>query len=83
MAELEPGIGTAIVKQVDSVLMLFVQGISYLMPDSGQFNTSGFVAHGFDIPADLMLQHLVTTLAYGLVVAAAGYFFFKTREVAA
>ena len=35
------------------------------------------------IPADLMLQHLVTTLAYGLVVAIAGYFFFKTREVAA
>ena len=83
MAELEPGIGTTIVKQIDSVLMLFVQGISYLMPDCGQFNTSGFVAYGFDIPPDLMLQHLMTTLAYALVVSAAGYFFFKTREVAA
>lgn len=82
-SELELGIGTTIIKAIDGVLMMFVQAISYLMPDSSNFNTSHFVAYGFDIPADLMSQHLAMTMAYGLVVAAAGYFFFKTREIAA
>jgi ABC-type transport system involved in multi-copper enzyme maturation permease subunit len=83
MSELEPGIGTWVIQRIDSVLMLFVQGISYAMPDCGQFNTANFVAHGFDIPADLMAQHFTITLGYALIVAVAGYFFFKTREIAA
>ena len=83
MSELEPGLGTWIIQRIDNVLMLFVQGISYAMPDCGMFNTSRFVAYGFDIPADLMAQHLTITLVYAPVVCIAGYFFFKTREIAA
>lgn len=83
MSELEPGIGTEIMKRIDSVLMLFVQGVSQAMPDCGQFNTANFVAHGFDIPFDLMAQHFTITLAYAMVVSVAGYFFLKTREIAA
>ncbi len=83
MSELEPGVGTWIIQRIDDVLMLFVQGISYAMPNCGMFNTSRFVAYGFDIPTDLMAQHLTLALAYALVVSVAGYFFFKTREIAA
>ncbi len=83
MSELDPGPGTWIIQRIDDVLMLFVQGISYAMPNCGIFNTSRFVAYGFDIPRDLMAQHLTIALAYALVVAVAGYFLFKTREIAA
>lgn len=81
ISELEPGIGTTIMQRIDSVLMLFVQGISHAMPNCGIFDTSNFVAHGFDIPANLMSQHGLMALAYYLVVAIAGYFLFKTKEV--
>ena len=83
ISELEPGIGTTIMQRIDSVLMLFVQGISHAMPNCGIFDTSNFVAHGFDIPANLMSQHGLMALAYITVVAIAGYFLFKTKEVAA
>jgi ABC-type transport system involved in multi-copper enzyme maturation permease subunit len=83
LTELEESVGTWIVQRIDGVLMLIVQAISYAMPNCGMFNTSRFVAYGFDIPADLMAQHLTVTLAYAAVVSVAGYFFFKTREIAA
>jgi ABC-type transport system involved in multi-copper enzyme maturation permease subunit len=83
MSELEPGVGTWVMQRVDDVLMLFVQAISYAMPNCGIFNTSRFVAYGFDIPGALMGQHLALALAYAGVTMIAGYFLFKTREIAA
>jgi ABC-type transport system involved in multi-copper enzyme maturation permease subunit len=83
MSELEPGLGTWIIQRIDNVLMLIVQAISHAMPNCGIFNTSRFVAYGFDIPFSLMAQHLSITVAYALVVTVAGYFFLKTREIAA
>ncbi len=83
MSELDPGLGTWIIQRIDGVLMLLVQGISYAMPNCGVFNTSRFVAYGFDIPNSLMAQHFTITLAYAAVASVAGYFLFKTREIAA
>lgn len=83
MAELESGIGTWLIQKVDAVLMLFVQGISYAMPNTGDFNTSQFVAYGFNIPGDMVAKLLTITLAYFVVISTAGYFLFKSREIAA
>ncbi len=83
LAELEPGIGTWIMRRIDAVLMQVIETVSYAMPDCGRFNTSNFVAFGFDVPVDLMAQHATIALAYVLVVSVAGYFFFKAREIAA
>ena len=83
VSELEPGIGSTFMQRSESVLMLCVQGISHAMPNCGIFDTSNFVAHGFDIPANLMSQHGLMALAYITVVAIAGYFLFKTKGVAA
>ena len=69
--------------------MFFMRAISTLMPnfrdyaESGGINTARFLAYGFDIPTNLMWQHILTSLGYILVVAAAGYFFLKTKEIAA
>lgn len=83
MSEFEDSIGTEIIQRIDAVLMLFVQGISYAMPDCSIFNTSSFVAYGFNIPPSLMAQHMTTMLAYTVVTSIAAYFFFKSREIAA
>ena len=83
MVELDKSLGTSIMQGIDAVFMQVMQAVSYAMPDFGRFNTSRFVAYGYDIPASLMAQHLCITLIYAAVVAAAGYYLFKTREIAA
>lgn len=83
MVELDPTLGTLIIKRIDDVLMFVIQTVSYAMPDCSIFNTSRFVAYGFDIPSALMAEHFVITLAYAAVASAVGYFCFRTREIAA
>ncbi|MEM7476520.1 MAG: ABC transporter permease [Planctomycetota bacterium] len=60
-------------------LVTFFQAI----PSFGQFNTSEFVAYGFDIFPGLIARHLTMTLCYFLLCSIVGYFFLKTRELAA
>ena len=83
MVELDQAVGTTIIQRIDDVLMFIIQTVSYAMPDCSIFNTSRFVAYGFNIPAALMAQHFVITLAYVAVASAVGYFCFRTREIAA
>ena len=79
----ENSVGVQIMKALDGIAMHIIKGVSYAMPDCGQFNTANFVADGFNVPNELVGQHFVITAAYFLVLAAAGYFFFRTREIAA
>ena len=83
MTDLAPGLGTTIITRIDDVLMLVIQTVSYAMPDCSIFNTSRFVAYGFNIPGGLMVQHFLITLAYAFVASIVGYFCLRTREIAA
>lgn len=66
---------------------IFSLGVIYtftqLLPDFRLLNRSSHVAKGFDIPPDLMLQNGLTTLAFVCVLSVVGYFFLKSREIAA
>jgi hypothetical protein len=79
---LDPGLTTDVVKAGDSVFMWFMTRVTGLLPDFRQFDDVDYVAHGFDIPSDLVLVQLFTALAYVAAVFAIGYFFMRTREVA-
>ena len=81
--ELEPGVTRSVVKSVDFVTTMIMAGICTLLPDYGGFNTSDFVAYGFDINNTLVLRHFVITFIYVCVLTTIGYFFLKTREIAA
>lgn len=81
--ELEPGVTTSVIKGFDFVTTLVMAGICTLLPDYGGFNSSDFVAYGFDIHNGIVLRHFVITLAYVVVLTTVGYFFLKTREIAA
>ena len=80
---------TAIIKGFDIVTMAVMRGISFLMPnfrdfsEFGGMNTTRFVANGFDIPMNLMAQYILVTTAYLLAVTCLGYFFLKSKEIAA
>ena len=80
---LEDGVTTQVIKGFDFVTTMAMAGICTLLPDYGGFNTSDYVAYGFDIQNSLVLRHFIITLIYVTVLTAVGYFFLKTREIAA
>ena len=86
---LEGGASTVVVKYFDWITMFVMKVFSFLMPnfrDFGEYggiNTARFVAYGFDIPTSLMWQHVLLAMVYVLVATCAGYFFLKSKEIAA
>jgi ABC-type transport system involved in multi-copper enzyme maturation permease subunit len=84
MTELDMGvvIDTA-VPALDKALMFFVWLAAMICPNFKSFNTSRFVAYGFNIPGDLLAQNATVAAAFFVVLSIYGYFLLKSREVAA
>ncbi len=84
MTEMEMNkIFTTIVRVLDGGLMSLMYAATYILPDYTQFDTTEFVANGYNIFGSLVGEQLVMGLVYFTVVTITGYFFLKTREVAA
>jgi hypothetical protein len=82
VTELDEGIGTTIIKAIDAVMLVIMNMFTFVVPDYSKFQTSGYVANGYNIPGVLMTQHFLITLVFFLALATIGYFVFKSREVA-
>jgi len=78
----EPSAGITIVEAMDSVLLVLMRGLANVIPDFRSLSTVDYVSEGFDIPANLVSQHLTVCFAYVVGMFIVGYFFFRTREVA-
>src|SRR4029078_8831045 len=72
-----------IIKGADGVLMHLLQAATYILPDYTRFDTTEFVASGYNIFGALVGQQLIMALVYFTAVSIAVYFFLKTREIAA
>jgi hypothetical protein len=68
---------------LDGGLMSLMYTSTYILPDYTQFDTTQFVADGYNIFGSLVGQQLTMAAVYFTVVTIAGYFFLKTREIAA
>jgi hypothetical protein len=79
---MEPGLTTDVVQAADKAFMWIMTAVTGLMPDFGKFDNVEYVAHGFDVPPDVVLVQVLTALGFVAAVFAVGYFFFRTREVA-
>lgn len=71
------------IRGIDAVLMFFMWVAANVLPNYWEFNTSNFVAYGFNIDGNLLGQHCLIALAFVLVLTVYGYFFLKSREIAA
>lgn len=80
---LEESWGVYTLQSMDRFVLMIMQYSSKLLPDYGRLSTSEFVASGFDIYNGLLARHFSITAAYVVATAIVGYFFLKTREVAA
>lgn len=83
-AELGLGRPTELVIQfLDRVFVIILDRITVSLPDYVNFGATDFVASGFNIEPGLLAVHTVKALVYFVLVSLIGYFFLKTREVAA
>jgi hypothetical protein len=84
MSQLEIG-DTALylLKGADWVLLWIMQATTTLIPNLGDFDSTRYVAYGYNIDANLLSQQTSVTLAFALAASVVGYFMLKTREIAA
>lgn len=80
--DLEGATGS-VIQFIDKVVYFPMRGIGNVLPNYDDFNTIQLIANGFDIPWDLVARHGAMAAAYALGALVVGYFFLKTREVAA
>ncbi len=80
--ELDPGLSTDVVQATDRVFMSIMTAVTGLLPEFPRFDNVDYVAHGFDVPTDVIGVQILTALGYVAAVFAIGYFFFRSREVA-
>ena len=74
---------TKVVQFVDQGLLLLMSFTANILPNYNAFDTTDYVAYGFDIYGGLLSRNITIGLVYTLAAALVGYFFMKTREVAA
>ena len=82
VSEMEAGLRTNVVKSLDTVFLKMLEALAVVLPDFEKFSLADYVANGFNIPSDLMLQCFCNAAAFMIPVFVASYFCFKMREVA-
>lgn len=73
----------ATIKNIDFAMMYGVSTLKSAVPNFGQLGTSEFIAYGVDLFDGLLARHVLIALGYFLMTSFVGYFFLKTREMAA
>ena len=84
ISPLEPvvgGLSTSLIKGSDAVIRGAMNALAQVLPDFTRFNTSNYVAEGFNIPAGVVGQDLLICVAYVFGMFVMGYFFLRTREI--
>lgn len=80
--KLEPSVTTQAINLFDEGFRGALKTLLAVLPDFTSLSDTDYVVHGFDIPGDMLLTHVVTTLAYLVPIFVAAFLFFRTREVA-
>jgi hypothetical protein len=73
----------SVIKNTDRGIMFTIWTLFQSIPSFAQFNTSQFVASGYNIFGSLICRHITMTFCYFLMTSIIAYFFLKTRELAA
>lgn len=77
-------IGVSVVKSIDMALLTVMNVLASVLPDfSGLSRAAEYVAYNFNFYDQLLARQCLTTLIYVTAITIVGYFFLKTREIAA
>lgn len=72
-----------VIHNIDYVIMYGVSSLKGVFPNFSRLGTSDFIVYGVDLFDGLLLRHCAITLGFFLLTSLVGYFFVKTREMAA
>jgi len=75
-------LGVDIMEWIDKVFMHILKAWTDVLPDFSTFSNVNFVASGFNVPGDIILEQLTRTAGYLLAAFLAGFIFLRLREVA-
>ena len=81
--DLDLGFATSVIKTLDQCIMSVMWAFASLLPNFARFDSVSYVAEGYNIPFEVWSQQIVIAVAYALVANCLGYFFLRTREIAA
>ncbi len=77
-------IGVRLVKFADNILLTIMNAVATILPDfSGLGRAAEYVAYNLSYHDQLLARQCITTLIYVTAITIVGYFFLKTREIAA
>lgn len=72
----------AVVQVFDFIANKMMYVIGVLLPSFHEIGTAEYVAYGYNISFDLMMQQGLMTLGYLIIVSCIGYYFLRSREIA-
>jgi hypothetical protein len=82
VSELETGLFTTLMKNIDLFLVQLMVGLTYLAPNFTILNFSEYLTYGYAIDTQRILVALTITLIFCIGLTMVGYFALKTREIA-
>jgi hypothetical protein len=82
ISELETGVLTTLIENVDIFLVRLMVGFTYLAPNFSVLNFSDYLTYGYAIDTQRLLIALAITFIFCFGLTIVGYFALKTREIA-
>lgn len=80
--DLETGVATTLMEQVDYFLVLCLNSLTYLVPNFAQLNFADFLTYGYSIDNSRLFVAMTISLTFCIGLSVLGYFCLKTREIA-
>jgi hypothetical protein len=82
MVEIDTGIATTLIEQLDRGLVQILNALTYLAPNFSDLDFSDYLTYGYSIDIDRVLVAITITIAFCIGLTILGYFALKTREIA-
>lgn len=83
MIDLPDSAWVFVVQKLDNVFLFVIWVVVNMLPDYAMLDAHLFLVEGYDIPAAVVLQQFLTVLGFFFALVAVGYFFLKSKEIAA
>ena len=83
MTELGDYTWVKVVQSIDMFFAFMIYAFVNMLPDYSMFDTMGFVVDGYNIPFAVVAEQFITVVGFILALVAVGYFFLKSKEIAA
>ncbi|HLJ10435.1 MAG TPA: hypothetical protein VKU82_04565 [Planctomycetaceae bacterium] len=84
MVEIDNKLVGRVVSTLDNIELNALWAVQHMFPDFASFDTTEYVANGFDVPwAEALLPSLAITVGYCLPWILVGYFSLRLRELEA